>query len=201
MSTPKIFSQACENNRQPILDLLLSVFAKTRSVLEVGSGTGQHAAFFAPRLPHLVWQTSDLAVNHTAINAWINDCPSSNIRRPLVFDASSPNRPCGLMDGLFTANTCHIMPWPAVVSLFAGLPLLLAPEATIVIYGPFKYGGRFTSASNADFDYRLKMHSHHQGIRGFEAISGLASAAGLVLQEDQPMPANNRLLVWQRQHA
>ncbi len=201
MSTPKIFSQACENNRQPILDLLLRVFAKTRSVLEVGSGTGQHAAFFAPRLPHLVWQTSDLAVNHTAINAWINDCPSSNIRRPLVFDASSPNRPCGLMDGLFTANTCHIMPWPAVVSLFAGLPLLLAPEATIVIYGPFKYGGRFTSASNADFDYRLKMHSHHQGIRGFEAISGLASAAGLVLQEDQPMPANNRLLVWQRQHA
>ncbi|MBT3566727.1 MAG: DUF938 domain-containing protein [Porticoccus sp.] len=200
MSIPKIFSQACENNRQPILDLLLRFFAKTRSVLEIGSGTGQHAAFFAPRLPHLVWQTSDLAINHTAINAWINDYPSSNIRRPLVFDASSSNWSCRLMDGLFTANTCHIMPWPTVVSLFAGLPSLLASEATIVIYGPFKYGGRFTSASNADFDCRLKMHNPHQGIRDFEAINGLASSAGLVLQEDLPMPANNRLLVWQRKN-
>jgi SAM-dependent methyltransferase len=198
VSTPKIFSQACENNRQPILDLLLRFFAKTNHVLEVGSGTGQHAAFFAPRLPHLVWQTSDLTANHAIINAWIDDCPSSNIRRPLVFDASSPCYSYSLVDGLFTANTCHIMPWPAVVSLFAGLPLLLAPEATVVIYGPFKYGGKFTSASNADFDYRLKEYSPHQGIRDFEAISGLASAAGLVLQEDQPMPANNRLLVWQR---
>lgn len=201
VSTPKIFSQACENNRQPILDLLLRFFAKTNFVLEIGSGTGQHAAFFAPRLPWLIWQTSDLAVNHTAINAWINDCPSSNIRRPLVFDANSPNWSCGLMDGIFTANTCHIMPWTAVVSLFAGLPLLLAPEAIVVIYGPFKYGGQFTSASNADFDCRLKRHSPHQGIRDFEAISGLASAAGLVLLEDQPMPANNRLLVWQRKNA
>ncbi|MFA5496064.1 MAG: DUF938 domain-containing protein [Porticoccaceae bacterium] len=192
----KPFSQACENNREPILAILRRVFADRRRVLEIGSGTGQHAVHFAPRLPHLQWQTSDLAENHPAIAAWIDDFPAANLARPLVLDVTAPDWPAGPFDAFFTANTCHIMPWPAVQAMFAGIGRVAAPAAVLALYGPFNYGGRFTSDSNARFDRYLKEWAPHQGIRDSEAIIELARGAGLELAEDQPMPANNRLLVF-----
>lgn len=195
----KPFSQACENNKQPILDILRRVFAKTRRVLEIGSGTGQHAVHFAPHLPHLVWQTSDLAHNHPGINAWIDDTPATNLERPLTLDVLGGNWPTGLYDGFFSANTCHIMPWEAVEAMFAGLGRYVADHegpSVLALYGPFRYGGEFTSPSNAAFDRYLRERAPHQGIRDIEAITTVAADNGLVLTEDNAMPANNQLLVF-----
>ncbi len=192
------FSQACENNQAPILEVLLRVFADCRDILEIGSGTGQHAAYCAPRLPQLTWQTSDLRGNHPGILAWRDYCAAPNLLPPLDLDVDRQPWPVGRKDGVFTANTCHIMAWGSVVRLFAGLGAVLAPGGVLAIYGPFNYGGKFTSASNARFDGWLKQQGAHQGIRDFEAIDGLAAAAGLRLREDNAMPANNRLLVWRR---
>lgn len=195
----KPFSQACENNRQPILTILGRVFADTRRVLEIGSGTGQHAAYFAPRLPHLHWQTSDLAVNHPGINAWVDDTPSANLARPLTLDVLGNDWPTGPYDGFFSANTCHIMPWQGVLALFAGLGRYAAESrgtAVLALYGPFKYGGEFTTPSNAAFDRYLRDHAPHQGIRDIEAVVAAAVDNGFALVEDNPMPANNQLLVF-----
>ncbi|MEZ5530547.1 MAG: DUF938 domain-containing protein [Porticoccaceae bacterium] len=200
MLADKPFSQACENNREPILEILQRVFADRRRVLEVGSGTGQHAVYFAPRLPQLTWQTADLAVNHPGINAWIDDQPVDNLRRPLVLNADQ--RPWQLEgyqpDALFTANTCHIMAWSSVQNFFAELGGQLSIGAVLAIYGPFNYSGEFTSDSNARFDAWLKQQVPHQGIRDFEAVNRLAEAVGFTLAEDNGMPANNRLLVWKK---
>lgn len=194
----KPFSQACENNKQPILDILLRVFSDRKQVLEIGSGTGQHAVHFAPQLPQLIWQTADLEHNHEGINAWIDDNPAENLRSPLPLDADHLPWLFDPVDAAFTANTCHIMAWSSVVSMFAGLDSAMEPNATLAIYGPFNYNGKFTSESNAGFDQWLKQKAHHQGIRDFEAINKLAGKIGLSLIEDNEMPANNRLLVWQR---
>jgi cyclopropane fatty-acyl-phospholipid synthase-like methyltransferase len=192
----KPFSQACENNAQPIFSVLQRVFANTTRVLEIGSGTGQHSVYFAPRLPHLSWQTSDLPVNHGGINAWIDDCPAPNLLRPMALDVTQADWPSAAFDGIFTANTCHIMPWSAVETLFARLPDVLATDPVLALYGPFKYGGEFTTESNARFDQWLKQQAHHQGVRDIEAIIALAENSGLQLLEDNPMPANNQLLVF-----
>jgi Protein of unknown function (DUF938) len=188
MSPQKPFSQACENNKQPILDVLRRVFSDRKQVLEVGSGTGQHAVHFAPQLPHLIWQTADLKNNHKGINEWIKDIPAENIRSPLALDADHPPWDIDQVDAVFTANTCHIMAWSSVVNMFA----------VLAIYGPFNYNGEFTSESNAHFDQWLKQQAPHQGIRNFEALNNLAKKIGLTLIEDNEMPANNRLLVWCR---
>ncbi|MGK2915317.1 MAG: DUF938 domain-containing protein [Porticoccaceae bacterium] len=194
----KPFSQACENNRQPILDVLLRVFADCRKILEIGSGTGQHAVYCAPRLPHLSWQTSDLHVHHAGIQAWLAECPAANLLPPLDLNVDQPSWPVDRTDGVFTANTCHIMAWTSVVNLFTGAGRTLAPGGVLAIYGPFNYGGRFTSDSNARFDAWLKQQAPHQGIRDFEAVNELAESAGFALHDDHAMPANNRLLVWRR---
>lgn len=193
----KPFSQACENNKAPILGVLQRVFAPCRNILEIGSGTGQHAVWFAPRLPHLHWQTSDLAENHPGINAWIDEQSASNLARPIVLNVASGAWPVA-MDGVFSANTCHIMSWENVEKMFDGLGRHLARDGIVAIYGPFNYRGEFTSASNAQFDLWLKQRAPHQGIRDIAAIQRLAGRAGLELLEDNPMPANNRLLVWRK---
>lgn len=194
----KPFSQACENNRQPIVEVLLRAFADCREVLEIGSGTGQHAVYFAPRLPHLRWLTSDLRVHHAGILAWLDAHPAANLSPPLDLDVDCPSWPVNRTDGVFTANTCHIMAWASVVNLFSGVSQVLAAGGTLAIYGPFNYGGHFTSDSNARFDAWLKQQAPHQGIRDFEAVNQLAKSAGLTLLDDHAMPANNRLLVWRR---
>ncbi|MGQ5525094.1 DUF938 domain-containing protein [Chitinimonas sp. PSY-7] len=192
----KPYSPACERNRKPILAILRERFASRRHILEVGSGTGQHAVHFAAALPHLVWQTSDRAENLPGIRLWLDEAQLPNTPAPLTFDINHawPESP---FDGVFSANTLHIMHWPEVEKLFAGLPATLSPKAMVVIYGPFNYQGRFTSTSNAAFDASLKSQNAEMGIRDFEAVFELASAAGLALLEDHAMPANNRCLVWQ----
>ncbi len=194
----KPFSQACENNQQAIFAILESVFSQAQQVLEIGSGTGQHASYFAPRLPQLIWQTSDQAEYHPGINAWIDESGGENLRRPLLLNVDMPQWPVAKVDAVFTANTCHIMGWASVVNMFHQLADVISVGGTLAIYGPFNYDGQFTSPSNANFDQWLKQRGAQQGIRDFEAVNTLANEAGMRLLEDKAMPANNRLLVWRK---
>ncbi len=192
----KPFSEACERNRVPILSVLREILPAQGRVLEIGSGTGQHAVYFGAALPGIVWQTSDLPEHHSGIRAWIEDSALSNVRLPVVLDANNAAWPVAAADAIFSANTLHIMSWSAVEKLFAGVGRVLATVGTLCIYGPFNYGGRHTSESNARFDALLRQRDPASGIRDFEAVDQLAQANGLVLMRDFAMPANSRLLVW-----
>ena len=195
MAGMKPFSQACVNNRDPILSILKRALAPCTRVLEIGSGTGQHAVHFAPALTHLHWQPSDRKENIPGIHAWMAEQPSSNLMPPIILDVDK-RWPAATFDGFFTANTCHIMAWDSVVNLFAGLGKVARSGSVLAVYGPFKYGGGYTSQSNARFDQWLKSQHPHQGIRDIEDISRLAEDAGFGLVEDNSMPANNQLLVF-----
>ncbi len=192
----KQFSAACERNREPILAVLRDVLADCRPVLEIGSGTGQHAVYFGAHLPHLQWQTSDLPDNHASIIAWLQEARLPNVLPPLALDVASADWPPGPYDAVFSANTCHIMAWQEVQAMFAGIGRVLRPGGLACVYGPFNEGGRFTSASNAQFDAALKAQAPHMGIRDVDAVNALAARQGLTLLADHAMPANNRLLVW-----
>jgi SAM-dependent methyltransferase len=194
----KPYAPACDRNREPILGVLRRWFADRHNVLEIGSGTGQHAAAFAAELPHLQWQTSDVAENLPGIRLWLDEARLPNLPAPLELEVTG-RWPKGPYDAAFTANTLHIMSWEEVRRLFSGLANALAPNATLAIYGPFNYGGRFTSDSNAHFDRSLKERSASMGIRDFEAVDALVRSADFRLAEDCEMPANNRTLVWRRE--
>ena len=194
----KPYSESCEQNREPILAVLRVAFADRHRALEIGSGTGQHAVYFAPELPHLVWQTADVRAHHPGIHAWLNEAALPNVLPPLELDVNQSPWPSGSYDAVFSANTLHIMGWPEVERFFAGVGALLEPGGVLVVYGPFNYNGQFTSESNARFDVWLKARDPASGVRDFEAVDALARAQGLVLQHDIAMPANNRSLVWQR---
>lgn len=200
MNTPlseKPFAPSCERNRGVILEQLRSVFAARSKVLEIGSGTGQHAVHFAAALPHLSWQCTDRPDMLAGLRMWLDDAALPNTPPPLSLDVAG-DWPAVSADALFTANTLHIMAWSEVVRLFAMLPTVLAPSATLAIYGPFNYDGRFTSDSNEAFDRSLREGAPHRGIRDFEAVRALAEGAGFALEKDCAMPANNRLLVFAR---
>lgn len=202
--TTKPHSPSCDRNRDPILDVLRTRFADRREVLEIGSGTGQHAVHFAAAMPWLRWQCSDHADALPGIRLWLDEAAMANTPPPFALQAVlepvpgffplPPDR----YDAVFSANTLHIMGWPEVQALFAALPDALADDAIVAIYGPFNYRGEFTSDSNRDFDGWLKARDPRSGIRDFEAVNALAVAAGLVLLADETMPANNRMLVWRR---
>ncbi|MDE2263718.1 MAG: DUF938 domain-containing protein [Gammaproteobacteria bacterium] len=197
MAGAKPYSEACERNRAPILDVLREHFTDRRHVLEIGSGTGQHAVHFAAALPHLIWQTSDLEPSLPGIRLWSVESGLRNLPDPIALDVTG-FWPKAHFDAVFTANTLHIMSWPDVHALFAALPGALTADALLAVYGPFNYDGRFTSPSNASFDAWLKQRSPHSGIRDFAEVDGLARSVGFTLVEDLPMPANNRMLVWRR---
>ena len=194
----KPFSQACENNKGPILEVLKTAFNKTKSVLEVGSGTGQHSVFFAEQLPHLQWYTSDRRINHEGINLWLKEANLTNLHGPLELDLNYA-WPVNNVDAIYTANTFHIVSWQLVEQFFKGVSTHLVSQGVVCIYGPFKYQGQFTSASNEEFDRFLTQRDPFSGIRDFEAIEQLARHAGLTLISDTAMPANNQLLVFKRQ--
>jgi cyclopropane fatty-acyl-phospholipid synthase-like methyltransferase len=193
----KPYSDACERNREPILAVLLQHFADRRRVLEIGSGTGQHAVYFAAALPHLVWQTSELETNLPGMRLWLDESNLPNLPPPNALDVTGA-WPETRFDAVFTANTLHIMSWEHVRALFAALPKVLTGDAILAVYGPVNYNGRFTSPSNASFDEWLKQRSPESGIRDFAAIDELAHSIGFSLIEDRAMPANNRTLVWRR---
>ena len=251
MVSDKPFSPASERNRDPILEVLRVQFGGRRHVLEIGSGTGQHAVHFAAAMPWLVWQCSDRAEYLPGVRAWLDEAGLPNTPAPIELDVASERWPLpgaslplplagegwgeGALDprvheqdqdqerphpafgrllpqagevnnragegtrrfdAVFSANTLHIMAWREVEAFFAGLDTVLAEQATVVVYGPFNYGGDYTSDSNREFDGWLKARDPHSGIRDFEAVDALARGIGLRLSADIAMPANNRCLVW-----
>jgi SAM-dependent methyltransferase len=190
------FSDACERNKGPILEVLRTAFADCRHVLEIGSGTGQHAVHFATAMPGVVWQPSELPDAMPALRKRIFSEGPKNLRAPVTIDVTQPPWDVRKVDGIFTANTLHIMHWPQVEAFFAGLPAVAKPGAVLAIYGPFRFRGEHTSGSNESFDAMLRARDPGSGVRDFEAVDALARGAGFEFVADHPMPANNRTLVW-----
>jgi cyclopropane fatty-acyl-phospholipid synthase-like methyltransferase len=197
MKMDKPYAPACERNREPILAVLRECFADRRDALEVGSGTGQHAVHFAAAMPWLSWQCSDRAEHLPGIRLWLDEAGLPNTPAPIELDVSGAwarRR----FDAVFSANTLHIMGWPEVQQFFEGVDAVLATDGVLAAYGPFNYGGEYTSDSNREFDAWLKARDTRSGIRDFEAVDALAREIGLTLMDDVAMPANNRTLVWRR---
>ena len=191
----KPHSPASERNREPILEVLREYFANRRQVLEVGSGSGQHAVHFAAALPQLIWQSSDRLENLPGIRAWLDEASLPNTPEPLELDVSD-RWPSRQFDAIFSANTLHIMAWLEVQHFFAHLPAVASANAVLVIYGPFNYDGRYSSDSNAAFDQWLKDRGAHMAIRDAADVDALAVTAGFSLIDDRAMPSNNRCRVW-----
>ena len=203
----KPYSPSCERNRDPILEVLRRHLGGVRHVLEIGSGTGQHAVHFAAAMPWLDWQCSDDAGGLAGIRQWLDAAGLVNTPPPVALQAVAqpaphfaPAVPAGLLpfDAVFTANTLHIMGWPEVQALFASLPGILAEQGLLIVYGPFNEGGRFSSDSNGEFEGWLKARDPRSGIRDIEAVDALAHGIGLQRIDDVAMPANNRMLAWRR---
>ncbi|BBB58989.1 hypothetical protein UNDKW_0716 [Undibacterium sp. KW1] len=191
----KPYSAACERNSGPILQAITPLLTRSHSLLEIGSGTGQHAVTFARQLAHLQWQTSDRAEYHPGILAWLDEAALPNVLPPLELNIGKSPWPQKQFDAVFTANTCHIMAWEEVQLMFAGVANMLNNGGLFLIYGPFNYAGQFTSESNQQFDASLRQQAAHMGIRDIEKVIALANQHDMQLQQDIPMPANNRLLV------
>lgn len=165
-------------------------------MLEIGSGTGQHAVFFAEQLPELTWLCSDLAENHPGIRDWIADYHGDNITGPYALDVCQNIWPVTSIDGIFSANTTHIMSWQSVGCLFEHIGSILNPGGYFCLYGPFNYNGKYTSASNERFDQYLRQRDPLSGLRDFNDLEKLAKTTGLQFVFDHEMPVNNRTLVW-----
>jgi len=194
----KPFSQACENNKDPILAVLKRVFANPCEVLEIGSGTGQHAVYFAEFLPHLTCHPSDQAMHLPGIDLWINEARLENIKSPMTLDINHKPWPVSDIEAVFTANTLHIISWENVQIFIQSLGETMQAGAKFCCYGPFNVGGTYTSESNARFDIWLKEQDHLSAIRDLEAVVSLANDAGIKLLESIEMPANNKLLVLEK---
>ncbi len=195
----KPFSQACENNKVPILEVLNQYLTGNESILEIGSGTGQHARFFSDNLPSALWQTSDLQANHVGIEAWIQNCKHSNIRPPLTLNVTDKKAwPSEHYDAIFTANTMHIMSWQEVTVMFKLVASCLKDEGLFFSYGPFNRDGKFTSLSNEAFDASLRRRNPDMGIRDLNDIQKEAEQSQMELKHIHAMPANNMLLVFTR---
>ena len=192
------YSGACERNKQPILEILQDTLVGHQLVLEIGSGTGQHAVYFAAHLDHLTWLPTDIPAALPPLQARIDLEGTDNIRLPVALDVARSAWNVPKVDAVFTANTLHIISWDLIVDCFAGIGRHLEPGGVLCVYGPFRYRGAYTTDSNARFDVSLKLQDPLMGIRDFEAVDRLAEAQGLSLLADHAMPANNQLLVWQR---
>jgi len=195
------FSEACERNKGPILEVLRSVFADRSHVLEIGSGTGQHAVHFAAHLEHLIWHPTERLGALPELTARVQTEGRRNLRQPMVLDVRQSVWPLRSVDAVFTANTLHILSWPEVSAMFDGIGGILAPGGVVCIYGPFRYSGRYTSPSNLEFDRVLQERDPDSGIREIDDLNALASGFGLRLDADHDLPAHNRLLVFMKEPA
>jgi len=193
----KPFSTACERNRDPILKELQIRIVRQSAVLEVGSGTGQHAIYFAKHMPNVLWQCSDLRENLSGIQMWIDDACLSNVLQPIELDVSDPTI-YKTYDAVYSCNTLHIMSKSNVVKFFNLVNSVTKKQSSLFVYGPFNYNGEYTSSSNAEFDAWLKERNLESAIKDFEWIDELANDAGFFIIDDIEMPANNRLLHWER---
>jgi cyclopropane fatty-acyl-phospholipid synthase-like methyltransferase len=192
------FSEASERNKGPILAVLRDELAGSRDVMEIGAGTGQHAVHFALELPHLTWQPTDRAEYLAGLAARVAAEGSENLYPPLELDVTHSRWPSVRADVIYSANTLHIMSWSEVEAFLSGVGRVLPDRGLLLIYGPFRYRGQFTSQSNARFDLSLKARDPQSGVRDFEAVDALATAEGLARRADHAMPSNNQLIVWQR---
>lgn len=195
MTINKPFAPSCERNQEPILEVLKGLIHEDdKHLLEIGSGTGQHAVFMAPHFPNLQWHTSELLENYTGIKQWLQESQITNIAQPIEFELGQTAFPDIDIDVVFTANTLHIMSSKNVKILITQLGENLKHGAQIIIYGPFNYQGKYTCQSNADFDVWLKDQEQHRGIRNFEVIVEMMQSQNIELINDNAMPANNRLI-------
>ena len=187
----KPFSPACERNREPISERLRSIIQPHhRRLLEIGSGTGQHSSYFAPIFPWLEWVTSDVRENHAGIRAWRD---AENISGPIEYEVGVNRFPKGSFDLVYIANVFHIMAWEKVKILIQEIGSSQS-KTELLIYGPFNYEGRFTSASNEEFDAHLRSVDPLRGIRNFEDVRDELRSSQFWLVSDVAMPANNRFL-------
>ncbi|MDH5612785.1 MAG: class I SAM-dependent methyltransferase [Gammaproteobacteria bacterium] len=194
----KPYSESCDQNRHAILTVIRPLLLNSTSVLEIGSGTGQHAVYFSEKLPHLIWNTSDRNENIAGIKLWLSDKNSKKIPQPVELDVRQEIWPIISFDTVFTANTCHIMNQQSVEIMFKRIGELLPEGGQLIIYGPFNYNHQYTSPSNQQFDLWLKSRDPESKIRNFEDLNDMAEAAGMSLINDYEMPANNRILHWKK---
>lgn len=194
----KPFAPATERNSQPILDVLRTEFARASSILEIGSGTGQHAVFFGSELAHSTWQTSDVAANHAGIQSWLHESALPNVLQPLALDVLVDDPPAETYDGVFSANTAHIMSYAAVEKMFAIVGNVLLDGGSFILYGPFRQNGKFNATSNADFHRSLRQRDPAMGIRHIEDLDELAAQGGMERVRLYAVPANNHIAVWRK---
>lgn len=194
----KPFAESCEQNKWVILEVLKEVANREGLVLEVGSGTGQHAVFFSEQLPHLQWQPTDQASFLPGIRLWLEEANNSRILPLLELEVNTADWGSLSCDYLFSANTAHIMSQSDVDAFMKGAAQALKVGGEMLLYGPFNYNGAFTSDSNARFDQWLKSRDPDSGIKDFEHLNDLAQQQGLELLTDFEMPANNRILHWRK---
>ena len=192
------FSEACERNKGSILEVLRKVFSKTETVLEIGSGTGQHAVHFSKHLPHLVWQPTELGERVAMLKSRIDLEGPGNLLPARELDVLRNNWELEKTDAVFIANVFHIAPIEVMYSCIKGMSECLKHLGIFCVYGPFRFGGEFTSPSNAEFDYSLKTNNPEWGIRDFEQLRQVAEEEGLAFQHNYSMPANNQLLVFKK---
>jgi SAM-dependent methyltransferase len=192
----KSFAPATERNSQPILDVIRHEFDTCHSVLEIGSGTGQHAVAFGAALRHLTWQTSDRDENHESINAWIEDVALPNVLKPISLDVLTAEMPLLSYDAAFSANTSHIMSFAAVEKMFDLVSHVLKEAGVFCLYGPFAQNGKFSASSNAEFDRSLRERDPEMGVRNLEDLDRLGLDGDLHRVRTYAMPANNNLVIW-----
>jgi cyclopropane fatty-acyl-phospholipid synthase-like methyltransferase len=192
----KPYAESCDQNRDPIFSVISPLLQGCSSLLEIGSGTGQHAVYFGGAMPHLNWYTSDRPENLPGISLWLKEAGLDNVHGPVDLDVRQPDWPELRVDAVFSANTLHIMSWPEVEAFFEGIPRVLNEGGILIVYGPFNYHGNYTSESNARFDSWLKARDPRSGIRDVDDINRLATRSGLQIHQDFAMPANNRTLCW-----
>lgn len=199
--TVKPNAPACERNKRPILEVIRVDFRDCSNILEIGSGTGQHAVYFAQAMPWLVWQTSDLAENHAGIGTWIADASLPNVRDPLLLDVQNSTGFAGKYDGVFSANTAHIMSMPEVHCMFDLAGRLLPRGGRFCLYGPFNRDGDYTSESNRRFDQSLRDQDASMGIRDLGMLDESAARSDMRRERLYAMPANNALAVWRKRES
>ncbi len=193
----KPWAESCDQNRQPILEVLRQEFTEPGELLEIGSGTGQHAVYFSPELPHIVWHPSDVAENIGGIELWRREAGLSNVKPAVVLDVAQ-HWPDRQYDYVFSANTAHILSWPLVEKMIAGVGDRLGEDGKFCLYGPFNRDGQFTSDSNRRFDQWLKSRDPFSGVRDIEDVRDCAENHSLRLAREYAMPANNLTLVFQK---
>ncbi|RLA05104.1 MAG: methylase [Gammaproteobacteria bacterium] len=193
----KSFSQSCENNKKPIIDVIGNYFDACELILEIGSGTAQHAEYFAGKLKNSYWQTSDQQQNLEGINQRLNGYTHYNLGRPVLLDVLDKTWPIKKCDGVFSANTSHIMNWEMVEKMFEGVGRVLLPKKTFCLYGPFNFNGKYTASSNEAFDKMLKERDPESGLRNFEDLQILADQQDMDFVKRYDLPSNNCILTWQ----